>query len=179
MAKRNEAKKGRGIQEVGANKVGRPSSYTKEVGDAICDEIATSATSLRSICSREDMPSVVTVMKWLRDFPEFLNQYARAREAQADIIFDEMLDIADNSNADTVMTEDGRIIENKDVVNRSRLQIDTRKWILSKLQPKKYGDKIDLTTDGKAINQSGVNPEQFAKLLEQAKNNATTSGKGQ
>jgi hypothetical protein len=76
------------------------------------------------------MPDTETVRKWLREFPDFLANYARAREEQADFYADEMVTIAD---------------ESKDS-NKARLQIDARKWKASKMAPKKYGDKLDITT---------------------------------
>jgi hypothetical protein len=99
--------------------------------ERVCKEIA-EGMSLRSICAAEDMPSVETVRVWLIDDGEFSVQYARAREEQADYYADEIIDIADAA---------------KDA-NLARLQIDARKWKASKLQPKKYGDKIDLNHSG-------------------------------
>jgi hypothetical protein len=99
--------------------------------ERVCKEIA-DGKSLRAICAADDMPSVETVRVWLIDDGEFSVQYARAREEQADYYADEIIDIADAA---------------KDA-NLARLQIDARKWKASKLQPKKYGDKIDLNHSG-------------------------------
>lgn len=87
------------------------------------------------------MPSVQTVFSWMRKHPEFLEQYARAKEESADALADEILDIADDSTNDTVETEDG-VRVNHENIQRARLRVDTRKWIASKLKPKKYGDKL-------------------------------------
>lgn len=94
------------------------------------------------------MPDVSTVCKWLNDFPDFAKQYARAREAQADALADEILDIADDGTADTIIGEDGVERINQEVVARSRLRVDARKWYASKLAPKKYGEKIEATHQG-------------------------------
>lgn len=110
-------------------KVGRPSSYNAKTASDICKRIA-NGDSLKSICDEKKYPTTDTIRKWLHDFPEFLANYARAREQQADYYADEMIELAD---------------EAKDV-NKARLQIDVRKWKASKLQPKKYGDKLDITT---------------------------------
>lgn len=95
------------------------------------------------------MPCIATVMKWARDFPDFTEQYARAREALQEHWAEEILDIADDSTNDWVDREvkGGRHVRSLDEerVSRARLRIDSRKWLLSKLAPKKYGDKIDLT----------------------------------
>lgn len=123
--------------------IGRPSDFTDELADKICAELS-NARSLRSICLDEDMPCQTTVFKWLRENADFAQQYARAREAQADAIFDEMLDIADDG-ANDFMGADEKY--NGDAVARSKLRVDTRKWMAGKLAPKKYGEKTLLGSD--------------------------------
>lgn len=136
-------------------KGGQPAMpYDPEVGDKICDRIS-DGRSLRSICADDDMPSKVTVFKWLRLNEEFANQYTKARQEQAETMADDMLDIADDGTNDYVTRTrpDGSEYEAFDAehVQRSRLRIETRKWIASKLKPKKYGDKVDVTSDGEKI----------------------------
>jgi hypothetical protein len=85
---------------------------------------------------------------------DFCTRYARAKEEQADFMIEEMIDIADDGSNDLMTITKGDIEyeqENKEVTNRSKLRIDTRKWIASKLKPKKYGDKLDLMSDGKKL----------------------------
>lgn len=121
--------------------------YTDKLAKQICDRLATSHDSLKVIC--EDVkiaPS--TVFKWLTEIPDFSEQYARAREAQADFLADEILEIADDASRDTIITEDGAMLENKEWTNRSKLRVDARKWIASKLKPKKYGEKLDMEHTG-------------------------------
>jgi hypothetical protein len=98
------------------------------------------------------MPAQSTVYLWLLnpDMKEFSEKYARARATQAEVMFDELLEIADDSSEDLLITKMGPM-ENKEFVNRSRLRVDTRKWYLSKVLPKKFGEKLDLTTDGKPL----------------------------
>lgn len=122
---------------------GRPPIYSEELADAICERLS-DGRSLRSICLDEDMPGQTTVFKWLASNEEFAKKYARAREAQADAIFDEMLDIADDGTND-YMGDDEKY--NGDAVARSKLRVDTRKWMASKLAPKKYGDKQLIGSD--------------------------------
>ncbi len=105
----------------------RPSEYTPEVTDRICARLA-AGESLRSVCRDDSMPCVATVFNWMRSYPAFLEQYARAKEESADALTDEMLEIADNETGD---------------VQRDRLKVDTRKWLASKLKPKKYGEKVE------------------------------------
>lgn len=128
-----------------AKKGGRPSEFTQAMADAICDGLV-SGRSLRSICADENMPAASTVFRWLSLTPKFSEQYARAREAQADALFDETLDIADDGTNDYVTrtNADGSTFEaiDHEHIARSKLRVDTRKWMAGKLQPKKYGDKV-------------------------------------
>lgn len=134
-------------------KAGRPTKYTEELGIEICEKIATSSKGLHRLCKENDsFPSVPTIMRWLLDgkHQSFCNQYTRAREEQAEFMAEEMLDIADDSSRDTIHTEEGDY-QNVEFINRSRLRVDTRKWLASKLKPKKYGDKVDITSDGQRL----------------------------
>lgn len=138
---------------------GRPSSFTQEMADLICDALA-EGYSLRRICKGEGMPNIATVCRWLAGNDEFRKQYAHAREIQADTLFDETLDIADDGSNDTYLDEDGNQRTDHDVIARSRLRVETRKWMAGKLKPKVYGDKVDLN--------HGVQPENpLATLLGQ------------
>lgn len=135
-------------KEQAAAPIGRPSSYTSEMGDAICERLA-DGDSLRTICAAEEMPSKSTVFRWLADETNtaFRDQYALAREAQADAMVDDMLDIADDGSNDWMERKnaDGENIgwtENGEAMRRSTLRVETRKWIAAKMRPKKYGDKI-------------------------------------
>ena len=137
-------------------KRGRPSTFSQEKVDEICNRIA-EGESLRKICKDEHLPDKGTVFTWLldEDKKDFHDQYARARAAQAENLFEETLEIADDGTNDyvTVESEDGQVTErlNGEHVQRSRLRVDTRKWYLSKVLPKKYGEKIDVTSDGEKL----------------------------
>lgn len=128
--------------------MGRPSIFTQEIADAICERIA-EGESLRKICLSEDMPCKASVFKWLGEDKTFSDQYARAREAQADTLADEILDIADDGANDTYVDENGNKRTDQDVIARSRLRFEARKWIASKLKPKVYGDKVQTELTGK------------------------------
>ncbi len=130
---------------------GQPTLYTKELGERICNLIAESTLGTKKLCEANDwMPCYATIKNWLKTHEEFLAMYTRAKDDQADILVEEMLEIADDKTEDKIATEFGES-GNSVAVARARLQIDTRKFIASKLKPKKYGDKLDLTTDGKEI----------------------------
>ncbi|QDX22555.1 terminase small subunit protein [Pandoraea pnomenusa] len=120
---------------------GRPSSFTQEIGDAICERLA-NGESLRSICRDEEMPSQPTVFRWIDSHEAFRKQYARAREAQAEFFADQIVSIADDGSNDSYVDDEGNQRTDHDVIARSRLRVDARKWIASKLLPKKYGDKV-------------------------------------
>lgn len=130
----------------------RPSKYTQALADKICDRIA-EGESLRTICNSEDMPNKATVLRWLADeqFLAFRDQYARAREAQADKYAEEIIQIADTPiiGVTTKTGDDGKVETTEgDMIQHRRLQVDARKWYASKLAPKKYGDKIQQEVSG-------------------------------
>lgn len=133
---------------------GRPSSYTQEMADKLCAKLA-EGKSLRIICDHDDsMPDKATVFRWLRTNAQFCDQYAKAKEEGMEAIADEMMDIADDGLNDWMEVEkNGKkmVVLDREHVDRSKLRIDTRKWILAKIKPKKYGDKIDMTTNGKDL----------------------------
>jgi hypothetical protein len=113
-------------------------TYSQEIADEICIRLA-GGESLRAICSsdRDDfMPCQSTVFKWLVENQAFAEQYARAREAQAEGYADEIVRIADGESKESDH-------------NRDRLRVEARKWVAAKLLPKKYGDRvgIDLSAD--------------------------------
>lgn len=129
---------------------GRPSSFTQEIADQICERIA-DGESLRSICGEEEMPNKATVFRWLAANQAFSDQYARAREAQADSLFDDILDIADTPmiGEKSKTMPDGKVeMTRGDMIEHRRLQVDARKWMAGKLRPKKYGEKITQEVTG-------------------------------
>ena len=128
-------------------KIGRPSLYSEKLGLAICRQIV-EGRSLRRICQAKNMPGMTTVMRWLAAHEPFREQYARARELQAEKLFEECLEIADASEGDVKAMADGRRVVDLENINRSRLRVDTRKWMVSKLAPKKYGDRVEHEVSG-------------------------------
>ena len=131
-----------GASKAKAKPPGRPSIYTAELAAQICEHIA-QGKSLRTIAELEEMPAQSTIMAWLDGSrPEFSEQYARAREAQADKLAEEALQIADDGRSDTYLDAEGNEKTDNEAIQRSRLRVDTRKWLASKMAPKKYGDKV-------------------------------------
>lgn len=126
---------------------GRPPIYTKELAELLCEFLA-QGMSLRSACKEKGMPAVRTVFGWMRDHPEFLPLYARAKEEAADAMAEEINDIADDALTEA---SKGDPKSSNARVAAMKLRIDTRRWYMAKFKPKKYGDKIDVTSDGKAL----------------------------
>ena len=98
--------------------------------------------SLISILRRKEFPSTATFYQWLEADENKAKRYVRACEIRADVIFEDIIDIADHSD------EDHTPFTGANVVQRDRLKIDARKWIVAKLHPKKYSDRVyqDITT---------------------------------
>ena len=130
---------------------GRPSKYTPEMVERVCEVIETTSGSLEdAFYDRDDLPAYRTVLNWERDHAEFVPRLSRAREIRAHVMVENALAIADESDRDTI-TKTGRNGEEYDSPNgewmaRSRLRYESRKWHASKLNQRVYGDKqaIDL-----------------------------------
>lgn len=136
--------------------IGRPTKYSQEMADKICEQIA-HGKSLRAVCAEDDMPPMKTIYRWLEANEEFRHQYARARDKQADYYFEEIVEIADSVEADSA------------AVAKARLQVDARKWTLSKLAPKKYGEKTELdvkSSDGSMTPTVRIDAEEYRKIAE-------------
>lgn len=129
------------------NPRGRPTTFNQEIADKICDRMA-NGESARAICRDPDMPQWSTLCGWKRRNEEFATQYARAREDLLDYWAEEIDEIAHDTSRDFTTDEMGRIRSDNTAVNRDRLKIDTRKWIMCKLSPKKYGDKLTQEISG-------------------------------
>lgn len=127
---------------------GRPSIYSKELADKICEELSKSG-NLNKVCrDNPDFPAESTIRNWAaNDLDGFFAKYARARDIGLDVMADSLLDISDDGTNDYVakQAENGvSVLVDHDHISRSRLRVDTRKWYLSKLAPKKYGEKLEL-----------------------------------
>lgn len=91
-------------------------------------------------------PSVV--LDWKERHAEFGEQYARARQIGYQLLADEILEISDDGANDTYVDEDGQLRTDQDVIARSKLRVDSRKWMLSKMLPKVYGEKLQTEHSG-------------------------------
>lgn len=140
----------------------RPSIYTRELGERICSFVA-QTYSLREIERMEGMPAMSTICLWLNqaDKLEFMEQYEHAQAIKAENLADELLAIADNGANDYMQrtnADNPGWVANGEHIQRSRLRVDTRKWIAAKLLPKKYGDRN--TTELIGLNSSRSAPSE-------------------
>ena len=137
-------------------------AYSEKDKETILNTIFTEiekGRAVRNVLKDSGMPDVTTFYRWIDEDKEKSKQYARACEFRADAIFDEIIDIADDSSLDKKVLENGSEVLDSEFVARSRIKIDARKWVVSKLNPKKYGDKMDLTTDGEKITPQNIQVE--------------------
>ena len=143
---------------------GRPTIYTEELAQDICRRIS-QGDGLRKIC--RDLKelgteiAISTITGWhVENKDGFSERYTRACQARALIWAEEIVEISDDGSNDTYMDENGNERVNHEIVARSRLRTDTRKWLLAKVLPKVYGDKLDLN--------HGLQPDNpLTKLYEQ------------
>lgn len=126
---------------------GRPSTFTPEMADKICELLAT-GRSLREVGRMEGFPPATTIREWISDNVTFAVQYARARERGYQEMADEILEIADDGRNDWTLrqNDDGESVKvlDHEHIQRSKLRYDARRWLLSKCLPKIYGDKLEL-----------------------------------
>jgi hypothetical protein len=151
---------------IAKRKQGAPSTYSETIGNEIVTRLA-SGQSLHSICKLEHMPHIATIYDWIKNYPSFGEHYGRAREQAAHTLFDQMIDIADDSSND--LLEDGT--PNNAAIARARLQIDTRARVAGKLAPRVYGERIEqlnqtvnVTNNTLAIDGRSLDGEQRANL---------------
>ncbi len=138
-------------------------SYTKEdrtrILNTVCDRLS-NGEALRTILKEKDMIDSTTFYKWIDSDAEKAKQYAQAREAREEFIFEEILEIADETENDTTIIDIGDDVNitkvNNEAIQRSRLRVDTRKWMLGKMNSNKYGDKIQQET---TIKDESFTPE--------------------
>lgn len=149
---------------------GKQFEFSQEKANKIC-ELITEGKSLRTIEKIRGMPTAGCIIRWLGRHPAFEQQYAQARKASTDALFEEILDICDNGSNDWMeqnATGEGRKIwkVNGEHIQRSKLRVDTRKWALSKLQPKKYGEKVTTEHTGN-VRLTDLSESELDRKIEQ------------
>lgn len=164
MIDKTEPAAGQVPKKTKTTKMGRPSLFTDELAREIC-ALVISGTNLNQICSRDDMPNRDTLYSWLASKQDFSDNYARACKIRREFKFEALQEIVDQE-------ED---------VQRARLKVDVIKWQLGKEEPKKYGDKLDITSKDEKI-ERGMTIEAINEVLARAEAEAkaesdTTDGK--
>lgn len=141
---------------------GVPLTYTKELGEEICLKVATHGYGLSRLCAENPhWPCRQTIFEWRIKVKEFGDIYAKAKQEQVEYLVDEMIDIADDTSRDTIVKVNSRTDEEYEVcntewINRSRLRVDTRKWLAAQLSPKIYGDNKKDKDTGDAAKELAV-----------------------
>lgn len=169
-ATKTKTKKAVTPQEEKPKTIGRPSLYSQKMADEICKRI-TEGLSLRKVCLAPDMPSIGTVCRWLSegDKKSFQEQYARACEIRTDVMAEELMDLHEKAWVPVEIEGVPLVIDGKPVmtINQSsaaavRLEADNKKWLMAKMKPKKYGDKVDLNHGGQVDNPVRALYEQLS-----------------
>lgn len=143
--------------------------YSDELANRICERLE-QGESMRRICATPGFPAKATVMRWLRDNPVFRDMHAQARLAQLDSMADDLIEIADDARNDFMeaLNKDGEPTGgwefNKEAVLRSRLRIDTRKWILGKMLPRRFGATVQIQ-----LPEGAVFPGEAARVVEECR----------
>ncbi len=142
------------MQEKNSKTVGRPTTFSKEIAETICARMA-EGESLRSICRDHYMPHRSSVYQWLRKNAAFADLYAQARERLVEHWADEIIDIADDGTTDyiTKVGRNGQEYEavDQEHIQRSRLRVDTRKFLMAKIAPHLFGDRLAVEHTGGMI----------------------------
>ncbi len=131
------------------NPVGRPSDYTPELANKVCEQISL-GNSLKRVCTSDDMPSIATVFNWLHSKKEFLDKYEQAIQERTEAQHEQLLDLGDEA---VHLAQNVDFKASNAVVSAVKLKADNMKWVMARMKPKKYGDKIDHTTNGKDLPQ--------------------------
>ncbi|MFW0778450.1 MAG: hypothetical protein ACN2B6_12115 [Rickettsiales bacterium] len=132
--------------------LGRPTDYNEDTTAELCARIAL-GNSLRSVCKSDDMPAIATVYKWFAKYPDFVEQYARAKEDSADSDADRIEEIAE------------KVLDGEYEPAQARTAIDAYKWTAGKKRPRRYGDKIQTEHSG-SVGYTDMTDEQLNNKLQ-------------
>ena len=158
--------------QIEVKKNGRPTTYTPELGDRICDEIMKSEMGLFGLSEKYDwFPAPSSVYLWLTQYPNFSERYRACKEAQQDMMAESIIKIADDSSQDEIFSPNGNRIENREFTSRSKLRVETRMWLMERLAPKKYGKQVEAESESKDYQPPQINlhisPEAIRKASEE------------
>jgi len=142
--------------------------YRQRIVEMVCESTKDTEYGIRRICDafRKDdqtFPPARTIRTWISESEELKAQYACAKEYQIEHMADQILEISDDSSLDMAFNEDGKPFVDHEHIQRSKLRVDSRKWLLSKINPKKYGDKISQEITGKDGAALSINIVKFGE----------------
>ncbi len=141
--------------------------YDPWIAEQICEAVATSTDSMQKIiAANPHFPSEQTIRKWRYKIPAFASMFTHAKQAQAQIFVDECMEIADDSSRDVMKNAKGEEVCDNEFVQRSRLRIDTRKWVACKLVPRIYGDKVQVEKTSPPKEAAAEIQEKMKRLKE-------------
>lgn len=160
---------------------GRPTTYDPELADFVCREIQ-KGRSLRAACRQKGELNAGTVLNWVADDRDgFSERYAHACEIRLHVLSEDLLEISDDGRNDTWVDEDGHEHVDYDVIQRSKLRVNTRKWLLSRLKPEKYSKRHkhelsgEVDTGGVMVVPGPIDPDEWGELPDRLKD---VSGNG-
>lgn len=125
-----------------------------EIQEKVLSELQSGERSLRQICAEKDMPNMKTIGRWLVASPEFALKYAQARVAQANMLFDRMEAVEEAVAAGTMDSHAARVV------------LDSMRWRASKLAPKVYGDRLDVSVTDNRISIQGALQAAQSRLVD-------------
>lgn len=131
--------------------------YDEATKNAMVDSLLVqieAGKSMREVCRMDGMPDHTTVIRWMRDDASLATRYARARMAQADVLFDRMEAVEEAVSAGTMDSHAARVV------------LDSMRWRASKLAPKVYGDRLDVSVSDSRISITGALQAAQSRLVD-------------
>lgn len=157
-------------EKPGTKKKGRPTKFNEEIAKEICDTVATSTVGLKRLCENNaHWPHMDTIFLWRYRDPIFSGHYDDAKNAQMDLLAEECLSIADESGGDYGVNKKGEPMHNREFTLRSKLRVETRKFMIERLRPKRYGPKGQTEITAAVVVQSipeNIDPIAASKIYQ-------------
>jgi hypothetical protein len=154
-------------------KGGRPTKYTEELAQRICELVATNPLGLPALCRKfPELPNQDTINVWRWEKDGFSDKYTRAKQFQAELMAESIEDVIDETLGSIYLDEHGSQRLDSGILGHARLKVDSRKWTASKLAPKIYGDRMHVSDESKSSENEALKAELIelrAKLAEQNK----------
>ncbi len=144
---------------------GRPERYSLELAKKVCAEFAKGQSFKRIYEDNDWAPTHSTVYGWMSKHPEFLSLYKEAKMKALDAMAEDIVHIADDATKDDMIGKHGGLLTDHENIQRSRLRIETRKWVMAKFAPKKYGEKLEIEQTNKNIDVTKLSNDELRDLI--------------